>query len=234
MRVRIAQGRDDYLRAFRLVYRTYRKRGYMAPHPAEIRFGPHYAYRTTRTLIALDERGTVVGTLSVVGDNRAGLPMEAIYEAEVHWLRKCNRRLAEATGFAIAASRPSQGAVIFFALSRFLVQYCYWCRYDDLLITVHPVQVSFYEGVLGFELLGDCRPHPLVQGAPSVALRLDLRTAHCRVGSYLSRRYFYPRIPARYFLVPPMSERERRYFSALYYGSVNRAATIYEPPQRAA
>ncbi len=234
MRVRIAQGRNDYLRAFRLVYEAYLTRGYIAPHPARIRFGPHYAYRTTRTLIAETRRG-VVGTVSIVGDSRLGLPMDMMYSEEVAQLRQARRRLAEATGFAIRVPGRRQNAAIFFALTRFLVQYCYWCRYDDLLITVHPVQVPFYKQLLGFTPFAGCRPHPMVQGAPGVALRLDLRTAHWRVGRYLSRRYLYPRICPRQFAVPPMSEPERCYFYELYYGARSHSTVlVYEPPQRAA
>ncbi len=235
MRVRIAQRRNDFLQAFRLLYDAYLTRGYIAPHPARIRFGPHYAYNSTRTLVVETRAGNVVGTLSVVGDSHRGLPMELVYGREVAALRSLRRRLAEATGFAIRLPGQHRSATAFFALTRFLVQYCYWCRYDDLLITVHPLQVPFYEQVLGFEVLAGCRPHPMVQGAPGVALRLDLRTAHWRVGRYLSRRYLYPRICPRNFLVPPMSEADRRFFTALYYGSVDQpTAAVYEPPQRAA
>jgi hypothetical protein len=49
-------------------------------------------------------------------------------------------------------------------------------RVDDLCVTVHPRHFRFYER-LGFSRLGAVKEYAAVNGAPAVALRLDLRVA---------------------------------------------------------
>ena len=45
---------------------------------------------------------------------------------------------------------------------------------DDFVIEVNPRHVNYYRRLLCFEVLGQERPCPRVQGAPAVLLRVDL------------------------------------------------------------
>lgn len=234
MDVRIARSRKDYLAALRLLYDCYLRHGYTEPHPARIRFRPHLAFRTSRTLVYADRDGQIAGTLSAVGDNPLGIPADTLFRAELDVLRSQRRRLIEATGFAIAPGAAPSPLRIFFELTRLLVQYCYWSWYDHIVIAVHPRQAAFYRNVLGFEQFTDCRPHPYVMGAPAVGLYLDLRRAHRRLSPELCRRYLTPRIDPRRFEVGPMSHHDAEYFAALARVDLNNPAVRWEPPQRIA
>lgn len=232
MEARIAASRGEYFAALRLLYECYCRQGYMRPHPARICFRPHYGLNTSRTFIYVAAGGRVLGTLSAVGDNPNGLPADILFGPELKRLRQENRRLVEATGFAIAMQARPQSLRIFFELTRLLVQYCYWSHYDDIVIAVHPRQAPFYTEVLGFEAFAECRPHPYVLGAPAVGLHLDLRLAHRRLNPEVCRRYLRPRIPPRVFQVPPMSRRDFRYFLAMAGVDPENLCATWEPPQR--
>ena len=123
---------------------------------------------------------------------------------------------------------------MFFELTRLLVQYCYWSRYDDIVIAVHPKQARFYEEVFAFEPFTGCRPHPYVMGAPAVGLRLDLTRAHRVLKPEICRRYLHPKIPASRLQVPPMSRSDFLYFAYLVGLDPDAEGEIWEPPQRIA
>lgn len=158
---------------FRLVHAQYVDRGYAECDPSGRRLLLHHALPTTR-MFRVTCAARVVATVSLVPDSVLGLPMDALYAAELRPLRAAGRRLAEVASLAAA---PGAGPAAVAQLMGRLVLYAERLgRVDDLCVTVHPRHTRFYER-LGFSRLGSVKQYAAVNGAPAVALRLDVRVA---------------------------------------------------------
>lgn len=218
--VQIAQRREEFRQAFELLYRSYRARGYVEPHPHGIVYRLSYGLPTSRTMVALANReasggGIVVGTLTIVGDGCLGLPMERDYQQEVQQLRDRGRRLAEVSGLAIAREQRSPLLHTFYCLTRFLVQYACDRSIQDLLVTVHPRHVDFYQQWFGFVACGPCRPCAAAGGHPGVPCRLDLERLAEAGDRQVYANYFYPQIPRERLHLPGMRREDHCYFCYL-------------------
>lgn len=159
--------------SFRLVHEQYVDRGYAERDRSGRRLLLHHALPTT-TIFRVTAAARVVATVSLVPDSVLGLPMDGLYAVELRPLRAAGRRLAEVSALAAA---PGTGPVTIAHLMSWLVLYAERLgRVDDLCVTVHPRHLRFYER-LGFSRLGPVREYAAVNGAPAVALRLDVRVA---------------------------------------------------------
>jgi hypothetical protein len=133
----IASTPHDLLPALRLVYETYRAKGYIDAHPAQMVYDETFGRPTTRTIVC--RRGPeVLGTLTVVGDCREGLLAERVYREEIAALRAKGRRLAEISSLAVNVERNGRGGDAFFACTQMMIQYAYHRQYDDLILVFHP------------------------------------------------------------------------------------------------
>lgn len=158
---------------FRLVHAQYVDRGYAECDPSGRRVLLHQALAATR-MFRVTAAARVIATVTLIPDSVLGLPMDALYGAELRPLRAEGRRLAEVSSLAAA---PGTGPVTVAHLMSRLVLYAeHLGRVDDLCVTVHPRHTRFYER-LGFSRLGSVKEYAAVNGAPAVALRLDLRLA---------------------------------------------------------
>jgi hypothetical protein len=63
---------------------------------------------------------------------------------------------------------------------------------DELLITVHPRHLKFYERFIGFQQIGNEKNYHAVNDHPAVALALDLKNLHI----------IHPRAYKRFFGTP--------------------------------
>lgn len=172
---KIAETTEELEAAFRLVYENYLPLGYCTQNEYRMRATIYHALPTTTTLIAVDG-GRVVGTLTVVRDNRLGLPLDKVFD--VKSLRKNSHRLAEITSLVIHKDyRREKGGQILFPLLRLMYEYSTsYFGVNHLLVTIHPKDVHFYKSLLLFKSV----PHNGVKdyfGAPAVALSLDLNRA---------------------------------------------------------
>ena len=137
---------------------------------------PFLALPSTLIFVALQE-GRIVGTISVVVDGPAGLPMETIYGKEVAALRAQGRRIAEVG--ALCVTPGLRGFGVPFLLNKAMgLSARDVARVDDLVIAVHPRAHDLYRALLGFETMGPIREYPsLKKSALAVGLRLPLREA---------------------------------------------------------
>jgi hypothetical protein len=174
--VRLAETIDEYVEAARLVYDGYHARGILDAHEARVRITPFLALPSTLIFVALQE-GRIVGTISVVVDGPAGLPMETIYGKEVAALRAQGRRIAEVG--ALCVTPGLRGFGVPFLLNKAMgLSARDVARVDDLVIAVHPRAHDLYRALLGFETMGPIREYPsLKKSALAVGLRLPLREA---------------------------------------------------------
>jgi hypothetical protein len=148
----------------------YRKCGYISAD-ASCCAGPDLPHFT---LLAEDENGEAVGTVSLVFDSPAGLPCDEVYPAELNAFRAGGRRLVEVTRLAMSADR-GRSKLLLVHLFEFIYIYAWYVRrFTDFVIEVNPRHVEFYRRLLPFEEAGPERPCPRVGNAPARLLRLDL------------------------------------------------------------
>jgi hypothetical protein len=160
--------------AFRLVHDQYVARGYMRPDPAGRRIGRHHARPTTRVFVARVD-GRVIATVSVIPDSRLGLPCDELYHAELAPMRGRGRRIAEVSALAVDDRWRDVGLLIVRGLVQMIAVYAgRIARLQTLCIAVNPRHARFYESCLRFERFGPVKAYAAVNGAPAVALRLDL------------------------------------------------------------
>lgn len=210
-RVRFAQHRDEFEQAYRLVYQVYRERGYLARHASGIRYHPLFGLPDSRTIMALSPTGRLSGTVSLVFGGENGIPMEGAFSAELNGLRGAGRRIAEAISLAVQGCGKLRTRSVYFALTRFLIQYARYREIDDLVIAVHPNHARFYCKLLGFQPLGSCRAYDAVRGHPAVACRLsleDLSESH----PVLRKMILSHPVPVEHFREPSMRWVDHAYF----------------------
>ena len=234
LNVRIAVGRRELSEAFRLVYQSYRSRGYIAPHESRIAYSPRFGLPSSRTIVATTASNEVVGTLTVVGDNVHGFHVEPTYPTEIWALRKSGKRLGEVTCLATKVTDMFCPREIFFGLTRYMIHYAYWQKFDDLLLSVHPRHHRFYWRHFRVFPLGPCRAHAAVCGNPAIGCRMDLRYLGQNMETALWERYFAEVQSENHYSGPPISPEDHRYFCreteriAAHAGHDGRARRVQE------
>jgi hypothetical protein len=162
--IRVA-GRDaERENANMLINRKYGARGYGNCHKV-----PAAGNSVTFTA---SSRGTMIGTLSLSVDSRAGLAADQTFSEELNEFRARGARICELTKFAFETSRPSLELLA----SLFHIIFIYGThRYDctDLFIEVSPRHRRFYAAMLGFQLIGQLKTNKAV-GAPSHLMWLNV------------------------------------------------------------
>lgn len=152
-----------------LINRMYASRGYpSAPLPDDP--------PPTRITLVASEHNTTVGTITVGFDSSEGLRVDALFSEQADALRDAGRAICEFTTLAVDSMVHSRRVLA----SLFHVAYICAHRvmdFDDLLIEVNPRHVSFYQRMLGFEVIGPERFNQRVK-APAVLMSLDF--AHAR------------------------------------------------------
>lgn len=199
--VRVAGDLSSRLRAYRLAYALYRQKGYVPEDARAMVVEPYDAQSQTFTLLAEDERGRAVATVTLVFDGGARLPCVELYGAEVAALQAAGRRLAEVTRLAVA---PDCGGEKQLLVRLFNLAYVYARRVmgcTDFVIEVNPRHAPFYRRALAFEAAGPLRPCPRVNGAPALLLRLDFDHAESLAARDANdpqaARTLYPHFQAR-------------------------------------
>ena len=170
----LATDRDAFEQAFRLVHDQYVTRGYMSPHPAGWRLSLHNALSATKVVVARTG-GRVVATVTLIPDSPLGLPMSEIYGGELQSLREEGRRIGEVSALVVDPEFKRFGMSILMRLVRMMVIYAAEAaQLTDLCIAINPHHAAVYRKAFTFETIGPVRQYGKVNGAPAVALRLDL------------------------------------------------------------
>ena len=164
---------SELKRALTLVHNNYVRCGYMEPNSARIRLGVHYALPSTRTYIALVD-DEIVATVSFFVDSPLGLPLDSLYPDVANQLRSQNRSIAEVGMLADRRGELARGVHVLLMMMRLVFHAAREVHMDDLLITVNPKHVAFYERLLCFEELGPVRDYKAVSNAPAVLMRIKI------------------------------------------------------------
>lgn len=183
MALEVSQARmdEDRAQAVALIARIYQKSGYAKPG-GESAISTWLSSPSAATFAARIGE-TLLGTITVIGDSPAGLPMDSLFKDLVDPLRKEAGKLAEVGQFAIDRElvrefqkehpREALDRAISLSLFRAALSYGLRQQFDLFCITVNPKHEAFYRSV-GFEVFGETRSYPSVENAPAVPMRLDL------------------------------------------------------------
>jgi hypothetical protein len=185
---KIADTRDELEAAYRLVHEVYVSEGYTDPHRSGLRVNLRYALPTTATIVGLCE-GSVVITLTVIGDSPLGLPMDMIFSEELYAFRKRGRYLVEIGALASHPDyRKRQQALALYADKASLLYAMRHLGADDAVIAVNPRHEWVYKYLMLFETISTVKGYQYVNGAPAVAMRLELGSSVDRwAKAYASR-----------------------------------------------
>lgn len=208
---RVATTRWEREEAYRLLYRCYLRRGYIAPHPSGIRYSPRMAEPETITFIALS-KGVVIATMSLFMDGQDGLPLDDVFKPEVDALRAQGRKVIEVGALAHRREDPHRGIEVFMTLARMCSVYALKSAATDSLITVNPRHADIYSRLMKYELFVPERPHPSVRNAPALCYRLTRENL-----SPQTHRWFFnggpiPEVPDA---APEFSAEDKAYFNGL-------------------
>ncbi|HKI31391.1 MAG TPA: hypothetical protein VKA46_05960 [Gemmataceae bacterium] len=211
--VKIASEPQEWEQAFELVGANYQKRGYEAATTKLYRFTPYHALPDT-TLFVAREGERVLATFSLVPDNTLlGLPMEALYAAEIADLRRQGRHLAEVTSLAVSDLGQREFLQVFVTMIRVMKQHHVSRGGDTWVITVNPRHRNFYCKILGYQPLGPCKPYAAVGNAPAEAYVLDRDQMRTNApGAY--ERIFGEWLPAEVLTGVALPRPFVRYFGA--------------------
>lgn len=172
----VANGLEQRMRAWNLVYQVYRGKGFAEERESELWYGPHDALEATTTFLV--ERGSqAVATCTAVPDNPGmGLPADGLYAERLNRMRDSGRRLCELISLVnVIGGRSGQAVLWHLFRCVYLTSRCLDGA-TDLVVTVNPRHRVFYQRMLLFECIGEERDYGKVQGAPAVLMHLDYET----------------------------------------------------------
>ena len=193
---RTTQERDD---AARLVHAGYVYQGIESVRADELRADKQE--RTGSVVLVAYEGSDLVGTMSVIPDSNAGLPLDKDYPELLDALRKNGARLVEYGAYAIVERCWSEGV----SNLLYIAANCLTSGKgaSHVVIGVHPRAAAFYRAVFNFRVLADAKQHATLQ-APVVGLVQDL----AELKAFLRKSYRKPmasgRLPVEHFFGAPL------------------------------
>lgn len=175
MRFKLARTKNELESAFRLLHDAYVEMGYMDPTESGLRVSKHHTLPSTSTLIAVNESGEVVATVSVIRQGLFNLPIEEIHDCSS--LKKKGKRLSEISALAIRKDYRRGKISLLFYLQKYLYEYCvHYFGTDIMLMTTIAEWAEFYDAILGFERMNKKpKPYGVVKDTPAVSLYGNLR-----------------------------------------------------------
>lgn len=173
--VRSANKSELREQAYKLLYEIYSQTGLAKSNSNGLWLSIYDALPETTTFISEDEKGKIVGALTLVFDSPIGLPADELYKNEVDKVRNAGGQICEfiSLGTNHAAKSPLK-----------ILAGLFYCAFlhawqkknsSDLTITVHPRHEGFYCRKLSFEKIGPERNYTKVNGAPAVLLNLSIK-----------------------------------------------------------
>ncbi len=179
--IRVASSIRDRCKAWALVNRVYRAKGYLKNADQDLWYSLHDALQDTITFLGECD-GQPIAALTLVFDSPLKLPADGCFEEKLDAFRKHGRRLCEIVSLVNIEANRGRELVV----TRELFGLVYWTAlklkaFTDLTIVVNPKHAPFYERFFLFERLSEEIRYGRVGGAPGVLLRLNLNTAERRL-----------------------------------------------------
>ena len=171
LRTLVAVRPEQLQAAEQLVRRRYAWRGYHVAYTDNFDTAAAGAESCQPVTLLAEDRGKLLGTLTVRSDSPLGLFAEQSYRAEIECLRREGRRVGELVKLAVEEGVDWKAALDALVQSAYLVTRVVHLL-TDVLIEVNPRHVRFYERVFGFVVAAGERMCARA-GAPSVLMQLD-------------------------------------------------------------
>jgi len=163
---------QDRIEAARLVTRAYVHEGYLSQDSSDPYLSIHHLLKET-TIFIVRHGGRIIGTLAVILDSHAGLPMEDLYGNEIEKLRQAGRRVCELCSLAIDLESGSQHFGLVLDLFRAAGTYAFcMAQVHDLCLTIKPTHARFYSR-LACQELGSLKLDERFAFAETLAMRLS-------------------------------------------------------------
>ena len=177
----VAEDKNDFETAFKLLHESYSASGLMDRHPSGLRCNA-YSFLPHTSIIVLKKDNDVIGTVSLIRDSSMGLPSDEKYKTENNELRMNGRVLTEVSALAIDKNFRNQGHILSLMLMKYL--YIYSRNHSDseyLVCTVHPRAEDFYRALWGFQRKGKIVSYDYVKGALAVYMCMEISVANEQV-----------------------------------------------------
>ena len=172
-RIKVANTKDELEQAYILLHDCYVGTKLMEADPSGMRCNL-YTFLPETTTIIVKYNSEIVGTVTLIIDNRLGLPSDKEFGLENANLRKQGKRLIEVSALAVAKKFQKTNHSVSLMLMKYLYMYAHLLDADCLVCTVHPRAQEFYEAIWGFTQRGAVIQYPFVNGALAVHLNLEL------------------------------------------------------------
>lgn len=148
--VRLAQGKNEFEAALRLIQSARKRWLEWAESETEIWLPKQLALPSSNLIVALDSKSKVVGAVALIGDNPFFLP--SAHETRFSNLRRSldKQRFAELSFFGIEKAHLKQEANITCALHRFALFFgATYCQYQLFIHSAKRHWFSYYGPILG-------------------------------------------------------------------------------------
>lgn len=155
--VRVARTTREYEDAFRLVHAGYVYQGLESVRASELRVTPQHMLPEAAVIVAY-EGEQLVGTMTVILDSPAGLPLDKDYPVELDAMRRRGARLVEYGSFAIVERCWHSGVSTLLNIAAYRIANEIF-RATHTVIGVAPHAAPFYCAVYDFTSLGRPRRH---------------------------------------------------------------------------
>lgn len=179
--IKVANTLEERAAVFHLGYQTYLAKGYIKENPNEWLIQDYDRNPETLILMVKDNKGAIVGSVTLVFNGSASLPVEKIFDNEIKPLKTRGEKIAEISRLVLSPDFRNSKEILVL-LFNYLAIYTYHIKhYDSLTIQVNPRHKNYYKKLLKFEELGEEKLCPSVQNAPAVLLYLPLSTYRAEV-----------------------------------------------------
>lgn len=160
-----------------MIRKAYGAIGYVGPDTTDQEIESHvYSNRDDAvTVLAANDAGLSVGTVSAITDAKNILPMDEVYGAELQQLRADGFKTAEIRRFAVDTEQLQDNKLdLSIELLGIALKFIFLQQCDYVCFMISPAHKVFYES-LGCVPFGEERPCPAISGRPVVAYILDIR-----------------------------------------------------------
>ncbi len=204
----VAHTGEDVDAAFKLVHESYVEEKFAAPSESGRRATIYHALPTSKILVA-KRGGRVIGAITVIKDNRFGLPVDEIID--ISKLRSNGARIAEISSLAIHPEhRGASGAILFHLFKYMLLTSVNSYGISRFVIAFNPGRVALYEAILLFSLLNrkPIEKYGFANNAPAICATLNLSAASDRLYRVYGKKPMRKNLHKFFF--GGLSEMERR------------------------
>ena len=161
---------------WQVLYRAYRRAGYIRPNRYEIHTVPEAIGAHTAVIVGRQGDRTV-STISSIADSSRGLPMDAVYPDELAKLRGEGRRLIEIGLFGEHDGECGGAHPLPFTSAFKLICYALYfglhMGLTDYVCGIAPRRVKLYKRMVGFRPIGPVKRYSIVGGNPVQLMRAE-------------------------------------------------------------